>query len=116
MSREPDSEGWSYFAKPTGPGQPLILDGWGRVNRLGKRRDWQDTFGLSDPSGLERRPGQWNRVDCICRGDAIQIYLNGHLVNSAQRVIPSRGRILLQCEGSELFFRRVDIWTFSADR
>ena len=37
------------------------------------------------------------------------IYLNGILVNQALDVKPSRGRIQIESEGAEIFFKRVEI-------
>jgi hypothetical protein len=34
---------------------------------------------------------------------------NGQLVNEASELQPQEGRILLQCEGSEIFFRRLEL-------
>jgi len=35
--------------------------------------------------------------------------VNGILVNEASECTPRAGRILLQCEGSEIFFRKVEL-------
>ena len=43
------------------------------------------------------------------------IQINGVTVNEAFDVWPSAGKILLQNEGSEIYFRRVD-WSRSEDR
>jgi hypothetical protein len=58
---------------------------------------------------VERPAGEWNRVECSCRGATIEIAVNGKLANRATDVFPAAGRILLQCEGSEIFFRRVEL-------
>jgi hypothetical protein len=36
--------------------------------------------------------------------------LNGTIVNEAFGAWPSHGKILLQCEGSEIFFRSVELY------
>ncbi|HTN75515.1 MAG TPA: DUF1080 domain-containing protein [Pirellulaceae bacterium] len=53
--------------------------------------------------------GKWTKVDCICRDDKITIQINGQTVNEVYAVQPSAGRILLQNEGYELFFRNVTL-------
>jgi len=53
--------------------------------------------------------GQWTRVDCIAKGNRVTIQINGVTVNEAFDVWPSAGHILLQNEGNEIFFRRVEI-------
>jgi hypothetical protein len=101
-----DLEGWPYW-EPGGPARTLRR--WGRVNRWGKDRAWRDVFGARDPSQLERPPGEWNQLECRCAGDRVEVWLNGRCVNAATGVSPSEGRILVQCEGSEVEFRRLEL-------
>ena len=49
--------------------------------------------------------GQWTRVDVLCRGDRVTVKINGVTVNEALDVRPSAGKILLQNEGSEIYYR-----------
>jgi len=53
--------------------------------------------------------GQWTKVECICRGDRIAIKINGETVNECFDTRPAAGRILLQAEGHEVFFRNWEI-------
>lgn len=53
--------------------------------------------------------GEWTRVDCICESDVITIQINGVTVNKCYDVFPSAGKILLENEGSEIFFRNFEI-------
>lgn len=53
--------------------------------------------------------GEWTRVEAFCRGDRVTIKINGTTVNEAYDVRPSSGRILLQNEGSEVWFRKVTL-------
>jgi hypothetical protein len=103
---ERDADGW-WFWQPDG--QEQTIQTWGRLNWFGKSRDWQDRLDFRGPNDLENRYGQWNRVECIADGDRIVIRVNGVVANEATAVWPTRGRILLQCEGSELFIRRMAI-------
>jgi hypothetical protein len=48
-------------------------------------------------------------VECLCAGDCITVFVNGKRVNEAVGVFPAAGKILLQCEGSEIFFRTVEL-------
>ena len=64
---------------------------------------------VSDTSGIENPVDQWNRLECRCKETQITVWLNGHRVNAARHVHPHDGQILLQCEGSEIFFRRVEL-------
>jgi len=53
--------------------------------------------------------GEWTRVECICRGDRITVKINGQTVNECFDVHPSAGRILLQNEGNEIYFRNFEL-------
>lgn len=65
-----------------------------------------DTRGADD---LASPVGEWTRVDCICVGDRITVQINGTTVNECYDVFPTAGQILLQNEGSEVFFRNVEL-------
>jgi hypothetical protein len=52
---------------------------------------------------------EWTKVECLCRGDRVTIKINGETVNEAYDVDPAAGRILLQNEGYEIFFRNMVI-------
>jgi glutathione peroxidase len=55
-------------------------------------------------------PGQeWNTIEIICIGNKSEHYVNGHLVNEASNLSVSEGRILLQLEGAEIFYKTVEI-------
>ncbi len=53
--------------------------------------------------------GEWTKVQCICRGDRVTIKINGVTVNEAIDVWPTSGKLLLQNEGSEIFYRRLEL-------
>ena len=65
------------------------------------------------------QPG-WNRVELIVRGDKAPYFVNGHLVNEVTQLkqwdettkawVPlTKGRILLQAEGAEIYYRNVTL-------
>lgn len=73
--------------------------------------DWDfaellDTYGRND---VESRGDQWTRVECRCEGKRLTILVNGHTVNQCTEVNPAAGRILLQTEGHEIFFRKFEL-------
>ena len=43
------------------------------------------------------------------RRRAADVIVNGQKVNECQRVFPSAGKILLQTEGFEIFFRKFEL-------
>ena len=53
--------------------------------------------------------GQWTKVECICRGSRITVKINDTTVNECFAVHPAAGRILLQNEGNEIFFRNFEL-------
>jgi len=65
-----------------------------------------DTRGKND---VESRLGEWTRVECICAGKRITVIVNGTTVNECFDTFPAAGKILLQSEGFEIFFRRFEL-------
>lgn len=58
---------------------------------------------------FERPRGEWNTIEIVARGDTIEHYVNGHRVNQGARASVRRGKILLQSEGAEVFYRKVEL-------
>jgi hypothetical protein len=65
-----------------------------------------DTRGRWD---VESPLGEWTRVECICDDRRVGIIVNGVKVNECYDVFPSGGKILLQSEGFEVFFRNFEL-------
>jgi acetyl esterase/lipase len=57
----------------------------------------------------EKAAGQWNSYDIICKGDSIQLYVNGKLQNEGIEASRESGYICLQSEGSPIEFRNIYI-------
>ncbi len=110
-------------------GQPILVDmasevrqaedgktrwqaGGEKIRYAGKQFWWSqhepffheklDTRGQRD---VASPVGQWTRVDVVCRGDRVTVKINGVTVNEALNVSPMHGKILLQNEGSEIYYR-----------
>ncbi len=49
--------------------------------------------------------GEWTQVECICAGSRITIKINGTTVNECYDVFPTAGKILLENEKNEIYFR-----------
>ncbi len=45
----------------------------------------------------------------ICDGDSITNIVNGYLVNAATRSSLTKGKIIIQSEGAEILFRKIEI-------
>jgi hypothetical protein len=57
----------------------------------------------------EKPTGEWNTVEVICIGGKITNIVNGVVVNEGTEASVTRGRILLQSEGAEVWYRRVEL-------
>ena len=90
-------------------GETWLLERWGRVNWIHKSERWKDEFGFCGKHDVEARVCEWNRLQVTCHGTRIRVQLNGLVVNEAFDVFPNNGKILFQCEGSEIFFRRIEL-------
>ncbi len=55
----------------------------------------------------EKPFGQWNSYDIFCRGDSVEVYVNGVLENHVEHITYSTGSIALQMEGARIQFRNV---------
>ncbi len=102
----PEKQGGTYIFQPQGS---LETINGGRINWFGRDQNWKDVKGFRGKNDIEKPVGEWNRIECIAEGDKISIILNGTLVNQALNVKPSRGRIQIQSEGAEIFFRKVEM-------
>ncbi len=63
---------------------------------------------------VEKPHGEWNVVEVVCDGDAITNIVNGVVVNKATKASVSRGKIILQSEGAEVFYRNITLTPLEA--
>jgi len=102
----PQKQGSSFVFQPAG--LPATIHG-GRINWYGRDPDWQDVKDFRGEQDVEKPVGEWNTLECIVDRGRITVFLNGVLVNRALDARPRRGRIQIQSEGAEIFFRRIDL-------
>jgi hypothetical protein len=98
-------DGQLYFDKG---GQAVTRDS-GRFNWWGRDPAWKDVLGFRGSRDVESPAGEWNRMEVICDGDSIINIVNGNLVNAGTRSSLSKGKIINQSEGAEIFFRKNEI-------
>lgn len=111
----------NVVAKPTGVGEnkrdqfyydpegmPREFTG-GRINWFGRDPEWKDVKGFRGKNDVEKPVGEWNLLEVICDGDKITNKLNGVVVNVGTKASHTRGKILFQSEGAEVFFRKIDL-------
>jgi 3-keto-disaccharide hydrolase len=89
-------------------GKPTVYSGkqfWWSLHEAGFK-ELLDTRGKDD---VESPLGEWTRVECICAGNRITVVINGTTVNECFDVFPSTGKILLESEGFEILFRKIEL-------
>lgn len=96
-------------------GQPREFES-GRINWSGRDVDWQDRLGFRGLHDVESPLGEWTRLEVIAEGDRITNVVNGTVVNEGARSSLTEGRILVQSEGAEIYFRRIDLEPLGASR
>jgi hypothetical protein len=58
---------------------------------------------------VENKVGDWNQYEITCKGDTIKLVINGQMVNEGTEAEITKGKILLQSEGAEIYFRNVEL-------
>jgi hypothetical protein len=97
-----DGQTYQSTAEP-GPKQYI------RIAHIG-RGPLVNVTGYRDPvNDLEKPHGEWNVLELVVDHDRILYFVNGKLANAATKANPTRGKILFQCEGAEVFFRNMEI-------
>jgi hypothetical protein len=99
---------WYYNPK----GEPREFSA-GRINWFARDPDWKDEQGFRGKRDVEKKAGEWNTLECICNGANITNILNGVVVNAGINSSHTRGKILFQSEGAEVFFRRIELLPLS---
>ncbi len=97
-----DSENWPRYLPE---GKKHVIKTWGRLNHYGKKPNWKDIFNQSS-QGLN---GNRCRIEIECKDSTIEITVDGKLVNRVTNIKPQSGRILIQSEGSQIQFTRLEL-------
>ena len=80
------------------------------IDRFGKG-PWKDEINYRDPNGeLEKPNGEWNFLELVVQGDRVRQWVNGRFANEGTGARPSKGKILFQSEGAEIFFRNLKLY------
>jgi len=89
-------------------GEPCMINA-GRINWSGRDPDWSDTLNFRGKNDLDKPVGEWNRMEVTAKGDKLDVVFNGVLVNQAYNVKPSSGKIQIQSEAAEIYFRKITL-------
>ena len=83
-------------------GTSIEIDGKPTKSRVIKKTD------------AEKPSGQWNTIEVVCDGDKITNIVNGVVVNEGTHASVTKGKILLQSEGAEVYYRKVELQPLSS--
>ncbi len=102
--------------KAGGEAKTFPLEGktMARVNWRDRDENWADVKGYRAPKDLENPVGEWNRLEAICEGDTIRLFLNGELVNEVLDCHPTQGFVGLQSEFAACQIRRLELHPLGA--
>jgi hypothetical protein len=89
-------------------GEPRVFSS-GRINWWGRSEDWADRLGFRGPQDVESPGLDWTRIEAVVEKGTLKYFVNGKLVNEATDASVSEGKIMLQSEGAEIYFRRIDL-------
>ncbi len=78
----------------------------GRIDWWGRDPNWADKINFRGKQDVESKFGEWTRMDVICKGDKVQVKVNGVVVNAGFECKPSEGKLLVQTECAEMFVRK----------
>jgi hypothetical protein len=81
----------------------------GRINWPRRSPEWKDVVGFRGKDDLEKPTGEWNLLELVCDHGTALYRVNGVEVARLSGLEPSRGRILLQSEGAEIYYRNVEL-------
>ncbi len=110
-----------------GTGDVLVVEGAGltvngerkeketsRFDRPG-RNPWKDEIGFRGPNEIENPHGEWNTIEVLCEKDRVCVTVNGHVTIDGSQAYPQEGKILIQSEGAEVFFRKLDLYPLGTE-
>lgn len=89
-------------------GKPQTLE-HGRFDWFGRDPNWKDELDYRGPKDVQKPVGEWNRQEVIADGDTLTNIVNGVVVNKGYHVYPTAGKIQIQSEGAEIYFRRIEL-------
>jgi hypothetical protein len=81
----------------------------GRINWYGRDVDWKDALGFRGREDVESPLGGWTRLEVIADGGRLTNLVNGRVVNEGSGSSLTGGKILLQSEGAEIYFRLIEL-------
>jgi hypothetical protein len=96
------------------PGGKKVTVNSGRFNWFNRDPEWKDVLNFRGKHDVEKPVGEWNTLECIASGNNLTLILNGVIVNRTTHVKPQKGRIQIQSEAAEIYFRRIEVMPLSS--
>jgi hypothetical protein len=84
-------------------GDFVCMNGADMNERVDKSKRSVKKMGASS----EKPVGEWNTMEVVCKGNSIEVYVNGVLQNKATGINLTKGHICLQSEGKTVEFKNV---------
>lgn len=88
------------------------VNGAKRFDRPGKG-EWKNELGFRGPDEVEKPLGEWNRIEIVNRNGRVKLTVNGRVMVDGRKADPNAGKILIQSNNAELFYRRLDLYPLS---
>ena len=76
----------------------------------GKRSIPENFQRIFKKKNAEKPTGEWNRVEVIANKGKITYLVNGVVVNEGKDPSVTKGKILIQSEGAEIYYRKIEIF------
>jgi hypothetical protein len=89
-------------------GEPRVFTS-GRINWWGRSEDWADRLGFRGSQDVESPGLEWTRLEAVVEKGNLTYYVNGKLVNAGTDSSWTEGKIMIQSEGAEIYFRKIDL-------
>ena len=102
------SPGRRVFDPKNGKPTTIVSNGQGNFQNRFAAPDWKDVQGFRGPDDVDKA-NDWNTMIVVAEGNSMIVYVNGTLVNEITGLKQDCGKIQLQSEGAEIFFRKVTI-------
>lgn len=99
---------YNIFDPKNGTPVTITKNGDSCFGWIGRDPDYKDILNFRGRNDLDK-VGDWNVMTVIAKGNSMTVYYNGVLVNEVYDLGQNAGKIQLQSEGAEIFFRRVTL-------
>jgi hypothetical protein len=81
----------------------------GRINWWGRSEDWADRLGFRGAQDVESPGLEWTQIEAVVDQGNLTYFVNGKQVNAATDSSFKEGKIMIQSEGAEIYFRRIEL-------